>query len=295
MGVKEKKEFQLELDLMRPFEEDRNFSKGGRSFYFFDFDDNVIFLTTPIILFEKDSGLELAVSSGDFARESHNIGLSGRYKNFFVDLDDLKGSFRHFRDLPIRTQSNKQQPFVEDIRNALENCEHSWKAPSWNFFHYATYNKRPVSIITARGHQIQTIKKGIDVFVQKGHLPHRPNYLGIYPVSNKKIKKDLRSSPNEHKVPELKRLAIRSSVERAIEKYGYNPHHRFGMSDDDPSNIELISAEMRELKKDYPEMSFFVISTVGKKIFKTEIFRTKTKSGPLDFRGQGHQLPLFGF
>ena len=50
---------QLELPIPRVAEPDRNFKDGGRSFYFFDFDDNVAFLTTPLFLFEKSTGREL--------------------------------------------------------------------------------------------------------------------------------------------------------------------------------------------------------------------------------------------
>ena len=61
---------QLEFELSRRKERDRNFLRGGRSFYFFDFDDNVATLTTPIVLFHKDTGREVKLSSGEFARES---------------------------------------------------------------------------------------------------------------------------------------------------------------------------------------------------------------------------------
>ena len=70
---------------------------------------------------------------------------------------------------------------------------------------------------------------------------------------------------------ELKQKAIRASVERAIEVYGYSPHHRFGMSDDDPKNIQLIVEEMTRLKSKYPEMSFFMIETHGGDFIKHEI------------------------
>jgi hypothetical protein len=72
-------------------------------------------------------------------------------------------------------------------------------------------------------------------------------------------------------VAKLKQLAIRHSVEEAFRQYGYNPHHRFGMSDDDPHNIELILEEMHLLKKDYPEVAFFLIETHGDQHIKHEI------------------------
>jgi len=70
----------------------------------------------------------------------------------------------------------------------------------------------------------------------------------------------------------LKQKALRASVLAAFEDYGLNPHHRFGMSDDDPRNIEWIQAEMIELKREFPDVSFFIIQTHGEQMIKHEIF-----------------------
>ena len=59
---KAKNKSQLELELERPLEADRNSHLGGKSFYFFDFDDNVAYLSTPIVVFHKDSGAEKFIS-----------------------------------------------------------------------------------------------------------------------------------------------------------------------------------------------------------------------------------------
>jgi hypothetical protein len=79
------------------------------------------------------------------------------------------------------------------------------------------------------------------------------------------------------------------SVEQAIQTYGYSPHHRFGMSDDDPKNIELIAEEMTRLKARYPEMSFFMIETQHGNFIKHEI----KNSGILSERKEG--LPQLSF
>ncbi|MFN9067243.1 MAG: hypothetical protein ACK5V3_08450, partial [Bdellovibrionales bacterium] len=55
---------QLELGLQRAREMDRNFHLGGRSFYFFDFDDNIAFLPTPLVVFDKKTGAEHYLTSG---------------------------------------------------------------------------------------------------------------------------------------------------------------------------------------------------------------------------------------
>jgi hypothetical protein len=271
---------QLELELSRPLETDRNFELGGRSFYFFDFDDNVIFLSTPIVLFNKKTEEEIFLSSGEFARENKNIGQSGVYADYYMNFNDEHGSFRSFRDKDysfLEKILGKKQSFIHDIEKALNEKDHMWKAPSWNCFYHASFNQRPISVITARGHNVQTIKDGISLMVRDGHIPREPNYLSVYPVSNNNTRRELGDKDLKMFVPELKRSAIRESVEQAIQDYGYSPHHRFGMSDDDEKNVELITEEMKYLKRKYPEMSFFVIQTFKDSFVKREVLRHRTR------------------
>lgn len=287
---------QLSFDFEIPRKEDRNFHLGGRSFYFFDFDDNVAYLSTPIILFHKKTGEEISLSSGEFAENHRDIGKSGKYENYFMEFNDESGSFRHFRDKKFtatQVRSGIKQTFIQDIEKALENADHVWKAPSWNSFYHATYNQRPVSLITARGHHPETIKAGIDLMVKDGHLPISPNYHSIFPVSNVDIRKELGDLNLTKTVPELKKDAIRFSVEKALEDYGNSPFHRFGMSDDDPKNIELITEEMRELKFKYPDMSFFVIQTFKDSYTKFEVLPYETREIISQKQSRSNQLTLF--
>ena len=89
---------QLELEIERPKERDRNFHLGGRSFYFFDFDDNLAFLSTPLVLFHKQTRQELPISSAEYAHHHSQIGISGVYQEYEIDWDDQTGTFRNFRD-----------------------------------------------------------------------------------------------------------------------------------------------------------------------------------------------------
>ncbi len=265
---------QLELQIERPREKDRNFAQGGRSFYFFDFDDNVLFLSTPLYIFHKETGAEVVISSGEFAFEQSRVGKSGPYKDYEIKFDDESGTFRCFRDLNLfwlERVMGKRQAFIEDIAAALGHPDFRWQGPSWSCFFHATYNMRPTAIITARGHHPDTIKTGIDLLVKRKALPQSPNYLAIYPVNHHDTRKNLGDTYKIQTVAQLKQAAIRSAVEKAISTYGYSAHHRFGMSDDDPKNIELISEEMRRLKIRYPEMSFFIIETQHGKMTKKEV------------------------
>ncbi len=268
---------QLELGINRAPEKDRNFHLGGRSFYFFDFDDNIAFLTTPLILFHKNDRREVQINSGDFAQYHQTIGVSGPYAEYEIDYCDRTGTFRNFRDHHIdelEKLNGKRQVFVRDVADALGYPDFQWKGPSWECFYHAAFNQRPLSVITARGHHPQTLKEGIRVFVQNKFLPLEPNYLSIYPVSHKPTRIELGDSDFSQGTAELKQRAIRASVEKAIEVYGYNPHHRFGMSDDDPKNIQLILEEMARLKARFPEMSFFMIETQHGSFIKHEVTLT---------------------
>jgi hypothetical protein len=265
---------QLELNIERPKEQDRNFHLGGRSFYFFDFDDNLAFLSTSLILFHKETKVELPISSADYALHHHQIGVSGIFKDYQVEWDDQTGTFRNFRDHhndELHRLGLKKQIFIQDVAHALGLPDFQWKGPSWSCFYHATFNQRPVSVITARGHDPSTIQEGIDLFVEAGHLPSKPNYLSLYPVSHKSTRALLGDPEFKKSVAELKQTAIRASVEKALQIYGYSPHHRFGMSDDDPKNIDLIAEELTRLKATYPEMSFFLIETQKGEFIKNEI------------------------
>lgn len=263
---------QLELGIERRREPDRNFEKGGRSFYFFDFDDNIAFLSTPSFIFHKETGKELTLTSGEFAKWSRSIGVRGPYAEYKIDLDPRHGTFRCFRDQDISVVEktlSKRQMFVEDMAEALGYPDFQWKGPSWDCFYHAVFNQRPVSLITARGHHPSTLRDGIRLMVDLGHLPQEPNYLSIYPVSHPDVIAELGGEDGD--IPSLKQLALRRSVEKAVEVYGENHHHRFGMSDDDPKNLEWIFKEMLLLKQKFPENSFFVIETAGGRFVKHEI------------------------
>ncbi len=277
--TKERLPTQLELNIAREQEPDRNLSKGGRSFYFFDFDDNIAFLQTPIYLFHKKTKKPLKLSSREYALYRGEVGSEGHLKDYEYCFSK-KGSFAGFRDKEfsrLEKYFGLKQNFEADVEQALQREDFNWKGPSWHCFYHAVFNQRPISLITARGHHPETIKKGIDCFVKKGFLPAKPNFLDIYPVNHPETQSELGYALSEsHDVAQLKKTAIRKSVERAFEVYGNNPHHRFGMSDDDPKNLEMIYEEMIELKKDYPENSFFVILTHKGRFVKKEIFQNET-------------------
>ncbi|NIM51729.1 MAG: hypothetical protein GTN78_25795 [Gemmatimonadales bacterium] len=246
-----------------------NAEHDGESFYLFDFDDNIMYLKTKLLLLNTVTGERKEVSTEDYANIHSLLGKPGKWENF----KEFEGTFRYFRD----AEEGRRQYFVTDIEEAIKNDADEWKAPSWDLFVYACEKRRPVSLVTARGHSPETIMAGLRVLVEKGLIPREPNYHTIYPVNNEQVRRKLGDCDLGWTVPRLKRVAIKRSVEKAVEEYGSDHEHRFGMSDDDPANVNLIIRAMCDCKKSNLDMRFFVINTHQGEHVKLEVF-------PIDYR-----------
>ena len=253
-------------------------SKIGVSFYLFDFDDNIMFLATTIIIRNTITGEEKAISTGDFPVIRTLLGQPGAWENYAV----FDGTFRNFRDVPKgQLGVGRMQPFVEDVEKAASAKSHDWRGPSWDMFAHACAAERPVSIVTARGHSPKTIKDGIQVLVDLKRIVRAPKYLTVFPVGCDSVRRRvLDDAKLELTIPALKRRAIIASVDRAVARYGAEAPHRFGMSDDDPRNVDLIIRAMCECKTKHITQRFFVINTHRDEHVKLEVF-------PADFAVAG--------
>ncbi len=240
------------------------------SFYFFDFDDNIMFLATSIYILNTETEKTEPVSTREFAKIHPLLGQPGKWEDYAL----FDGSYCSFRDIPEEaSRAGRKQYFVEDIEKAVESDDQSWRGPSWDLFVYACEKRRPISIVTARGHDPETMKAGMRVLVDKGLIPREPNYLTIFPVGNDRVRREQLDDPNLQKTtPGLKKIAIKKSVQRALERYGSEPEHCFGMSDDDPQNVSLIIRAMCECKKEHLDKRFFVINTRMGENVKLEVF-----------------------
>ena len=201
---------QLELGISRSRERDRNHHLGGRSFYFFDFDDNIAHLATPLVIFHKDSHEERFLSSEDWALYHSQIGKPGIFADYCLDFNDKAGSFRFFRDQALEDLKKlgyQRQFFIEDLYTALKLPDMQWKGPSWDCFYHATFNQRPISVITARGHETETLKEGIKLLVVQKFLPMVPHYLSVFPVSLPSTRHELGDSDLTMSTAELKQKA----------------------------------------------------------------------------------------
>ena len=238
---------------------------GSRSFYFFDIDDNLLFLSTKLHLWNAETKSELAVSSGKFAEVQSMLGRPGPWEAWAIRAE----TFREFTDQP-RTPLD-QQSFVRDVMSAVQSSA-PWQGPSWRLLVHAAKMQRPIAIISARGHSPKTIEAGFQKLVSLGQLSSVPPILGIYTVTNEEVLKAIGVTDDATTIPSRKKIAIKKGVDVALDRYGSGPPHRFGMSDDDPANVVLAISAMRDCKLKYLDKRFFVINTNGTEFVKLEIF-----------------------
>jgi hypothetical protein len=231
------------------------------SFYFFDIDENILHLPTKVHLLNTVTGEEKSMSQREFEGIRAYLGVAGDWEDWAAPPEK---AFREFADGKDR---NGEEYLHRDIRRALKTDD--WKGPSWDIFRYAVLKKRPIAVVTARQHSRTTIKQGINLLCEAGEIPEDPNYVSIFGVSNPNVKSELGAHLT---TAGLKRKAIRMCVERGLDAYGRDLPHSFGMSDDDPKNVDLITSAMLECKIDYPDKRFFVISTNRRQHVKLEVF-----------------------
>lgn len=85
---------------------------GSLSFYFFDVDDNLVFLSTNLYLWNAETQTEQAISSGQFAAIQSELGRPGPWQAWAVRSQ----TFCDFNDqLGVAAD---QQTFVHDILTA---------------------------------------------------------------------------------------------------------------------------------------------------------------------------------
>jgi len=115
-------------------------------YYAFDWDDNIVHMPTKIIL-KNDNGDEIGMSTDDFAEYRSEIGKKPfEYKGETI-VGFAENPFRNFR-----TEGDKD--FLIDSMRAKE-------GPAFGDFREAINNGSIFSIITARGHNPETIKQAV--------------------------------------------------------------------------------------------------------------------------------------
>jgi len=120
-------------------------------YYAFDWDDNLLYMPTKIIL-KDEKGNEVGMGTEDFAEYRSKIGKENFEYNGKIIVGFAENPFRYFS-----TQGDKK--FMIDSLLAKT-------GPAWNDFVECINGGSIFSIITARGHSPETIAKSIKKLIE---------------------------------------------------------------------------------------------------------------------------------
>jgi hypothetical protein len=257
-------------------------------YYAFDWDDNIVHMPTKILV-KDESGNEVGMSTDDFAEFRHQIGKEPfNYKgNTIVGYSD--SPFRNFR--------------TDGDKNFLVDAMRAKKGPAFDDFREAINNGSIFAIITARGHNPNTIKEAIYNYIIEGfngidkdelvkNLKKYRSFIGEDEMSDEELIKSYLElnkyhpvsfgddqgavNPEEAKVEAMETfvnyikamaavLNKRAFLKKDISNK-FNPDNlSIGFSDDDPKNIEV----MQKHFKNKPDNIVKTYSTAGG--FKQEV------------------------
>lgn len=117
-------------------------------YYGFDWDDNILRMPTKILISKRDGNdwIETQVSTAQFAEVRSDV------ENWKIDFSK---AFDEFRDNGPRGD----RAFIEDVKSAISQRRF---APAWNDFIECLTSGSLFAIITARGHESETMRKGVE-------------------------------------------------------------------------------------------------------------------------------------
>jgi hypothetical protein len=250
-------------------------------YYAFDWDDNIVHMPTKIMLKTED-GDEVGMSTDDFAEYRGKIGK----EDFEYNGDTIVGfgedPFRNFR-----TAGDKD--FLVDAMRAK-------LGPAFNDFKEAINNGSIFSIITARGHNPETLKQAVYNYIISGYngidkdqliknLKKYRTFIGEEDMSDDDLIKSYLELNKYHPVTfgegsaanpeELKVRAMdefvsyikgmagilnkRAFIKNDISNNFIPMEPSIGFSDDDIRNVEVMSKHF----KDKPDNIVKTYSTAG--------------------------------
>jgi hypothetical protein len=120
-------------------------------YYSFDWDDNILHMPTKILMDKKtaEGWSPVDVSTSDFAKLRHDKD------NYRLRNDDPVVAFSEFRD----TGARGADAFYQDSLTAIKSGK---RGPSWNAFLRCLTEAAIFSIITARGHEPESMRRVVE-------------------------------------------------------------------------------------------------------------------------------------
>ena len=251
-------------------------------YYAFDWDDNIVHMPTKIVVID-DNGEEVGMATDDFAEHRHEIGKKDfNYKGHTI-TGYAENPFRNFR-----TEGDKD--FLVDAMKAKT-------GPAFNDFREAINNGSIFSIITARGHNPETLKQAVYNYIINDfngiskdelvkNLKKYRSFVGEEEMTEDELIKSYlamnkyhpvsfgdekgASNPEEAKVRAMDEfvdyikgmaaiLHKRAWLKKDIGNKFVPAKPSIGFSDDDPRNVEV----MKKHFKDKPDNIVKTYSTAG--------------------------------
>jgi hypothetical protein len=136
-----------------------NASTDVLRYYIFDWDENLLFMNTPLHFqhFENGRWVNKDLNGVEFAQ------VRKKYPTDYMDNNEWKGdpksSFIDFRDYGPRGTN----AFLEDTKNAIKEKKFG---PSWETFLDVLKNGKLFAIVTMRGHEPSTIRSVIRYIIE---------------------------------------------------------------------------------------------------------------------------------
>jgi len=239
-----------------------------------DWDDNILHMSTKILMDKNVDGewIPEAVSTAEFAK------VRGDKENWRLRNDNPTEAFSEFRDFGPRGD----QAFITDVKDAIGKGDFG---PSWDAFIKCLTEGWIFSIITARGHEPESMRNAVEWIIDNvltkdqqyllynnclkhayifdsseqydripkgGTISQTPlirDYLSscdFYGVSSNTFAKEFGAASASN--PEkAKELALDAFIEKC-KKYGEKTGFpvAVGFSDDDPKNVEHVYTYFKE-------------------------------------------------
>lgn len=268
-----------------------------------DFDDNILHMPTVIHMdnLNEDKWIPLSVSPSEFAIVRND-------SNYRVRDNNPSKAYEEFRDIGPRGQN----AFLEDIKIAIDNKNYG---PSWDKFLKGLREGYIFSLITARGHEYDTLKEGIKYIIdncltlseqnemynkclkyskifEKNTIYVKSNgkftdndlikkylecckYYGVGIPFSQSFKKDFNLS-EDIKIEEAKKIALNKFIE-ICNTYGEksNIEVSIGFSDDDKKNVDCIKKYFEFKSTIYKQIKLNVYDTSDKQ----NSIKTKFRNG----------------
>lgn len=188
-------------------------------YYALDWDDNILHMPTKILMDKKEDGewVPVDISTAEFAIVRNDKD------NYRLRDEDPKKAFSEFRD----TGKRGNLAFLEDVKKAIYKKS---LAPSWNAFLKCLSEGALFAIITARGHEPESIRMGVEWIID--------NILTKTPSSN----------PN---------FSLADEMFQHLRKY----HYMFGMSTYEETQLKGVPSENELVSKYLDKCGFYGVSS----------------------------------